>query len=75
MVTGSVIGEKTLNSSLIGDTIRIGIGVPLFVVISILLQIKYSNSRIKTQTNWKHHINLCGFVKMCAKTVPNWMFA
>lgn len=41
-ITGSVIGEKTLNSSLFGGTIHIGIDVPFFVVISIL-------SRLNTQ--------------------------
>jgi len=33
-LTGSVDGEKTIKNTAFGDTIRIRIGVPVFVVIS-----------------------------------------
>ena len=43
LLTGSVDGEKTLNSSIFRDTIHIGIDVPSVVDISVFLIIHYPN--------------------------------
>ena len=73
-VTGSVDGEKTLNSSIFRDTIRIGIGVPFIVGISVFWPIKHPNYHTNSHTIWRECKNLCGVGKTSAEKGVNWIY-